>query len=1023
MLNKLLKKPIEAVLDLPLQNANLPGIITVAGWAFSRFGTIERIEIWLGGRFLGMANYGLARPDVAAPHGQAFLNCGYAATFSFDPADFIAGITTLILSITDSHSKRSLIKRLVNIISLDPAFASPQAEIEAASYYNGVLEVKGWAVWPTDEPPRTVSIYSYDRLLGSTPVNLDRPDIQARFPANPSAYRCGFHFMRPLPPEKLPSVISFEFDDARQRPLRLNTQVVNISPQWDNNSSLNSSLKTQLENLIDQCQLITNTTPTILDWYNTPSAAMLGSGSVVLSPIQPSISFLPYISQSIEIVLLSDANQTRLQEARRVATFAVAVVKEKGLELEWLTDKAFVSKTPTVSIIIPVYNKLEYTRDCLTQLFATLPDDFGGEIIVINDASNDATPQVLDVWAAAEPRLKILHNPENLGFINSCNRGAEAANGEYLIFLNNDTLPQPGWLSPLLQTFKDFPDAGVVGGKLTYPNNALQEAGNVIFSDGSGCNFGKHANPDYPLFNFVRQVDYCSGALLATSRSLFKELGGFDTRYRPAYYEDTDYCFAVRAKGYKVYYQPASQIIHFEGVSSGTDLAQGVKSYQLANRAKFVEKWQAVLQQQPAPSYVYDYAMWHRLAFYQRGSDLPLKKALICAARLPEFDRESGLQRIYDFIQFLREEGWAVSFLAHNANDGERYANLLQQQGVAIYAGAGSQLVSSDYRVDTDTLIANGNFDVAILVAWDVAELYLPTIRALSPSTRIVIDSLDLHFLREARRQLANPSSSLNTEFGDETRRELNIYAAADLVLTVSDKEAALLNDLTANPQLAQTVADAENLAPSPVPFDERKGMLFVGNFRHPPNRAALAFLLDEIVPLLDPTLLDEHPLYIVGNGLAELLVEGGSPLPPHAKGLGEISEGSNLIQGGSPHPQYKNGVKLVGWVPSLLPYLQRVRISLLPLTYGAGTKRKLIQSLMVGTPAVSTSVGIEGLNLQDGEQVLVADDPPNFASAINRLLHDPALWQKLTSNGQQQIATTHSRAVAKQQFLKGLRH
>ena len=267
------------------------------------------------------------------------------------------------------------------------------------------------------------------------------------------------------------------------------------------------------------------------------------------------------------------------------------------------------------SIIIPVYNKVIYTQTCLEQLSTTLPDDFNGEIILVDDASSDETPGLLERWAETDGRIRILRNPENIGFIMSCNRGAEAAQGDILIFLNNDTLPLSGWLPPLLRIFRDKPEAGAVGGKLVYPDGTLQEAGGVIFSDGSGCNFGnRDTAPNAPLYNFMREVDYCSGALLATPRSIFMELGGFDARFKPAYYEDVDYCFSLREKGYRVYYQPESVIVHFEGTSSGTDLNTGVKSYQVVNRLKFLAKWREALKHHhPAPDQ-YDSSTLHILS-------------------------------------------------------------------------------------------------------------------------------------------------------------------------------------------------------------------------------------------------------------------------------------------------------------------------------------------------------------------------------------------------------------------------
>jgi GT2 family glycosyltransferase len=248
-------------------------------------------------------------------------------------------------------------------------------------------------------------------------------------------------------------------------------------------------------------------------------------------------------------------------------------------------------------------------------LIDTLPGNFRGEIIVVDDASTDETLTALKRWTQADQRIRVVRNEQNKGFIGSCNAGAGAAHGEMLVFLNNDTLPQPGWLPPLLRILRERPDAGAVGGKLIYPDGTLQEAGGIVFADGSGCNFGRNdKSSNAPLYNFLREVDYCSGALLATPRALFHSLGGFDTRFAPAYYEDTDYCFSLREAGHKVYYQPESVIIHFEGVSSGTDVKSGVKSFQAVNRVKFVEKWQHVLKRQPAAPRRYDFNTLHALS-------------------------------------------------------------------------------------------------------------------------------------------------------------------------------------------------------------------------------------------------------------------------------------------------------------------------------------------------------------------------------------------------------------------------
>jgi glycosyltransferase involved in cell wall biosynthesis len=360
---------------------------------------------------------------------------------------------------------------------------------------------------------------------------------------------------------------------------------------------------------------------------------------------------------------------------------------------------------------------------------------------------------------------------------------------------------------------------------------------------------------------------------------------------------------------------------------------------------------------------------------------------VVCSPVLPEFDREAGSAHLFHHVQMLRESGWHVSYVTENPDREQRYVRALQQAGCPVYLGFGPRV---------DALFSLGHVDVAIIAFWYLAEQQMDRIRSLSPSTRIVIDSIDLHFLREARRLLGNDGdrvtrSPLNAQYADEFVREITAYSRADAVITVSQKEADAVNDFIGGAPRAEHVAQAEASTPSPVPLRDRRGILFVGNFRHRPNLDAVEYLFGDILPKLDQQTLSRHPLTVVGNGLTE-----------RVRALAE----------GQQH------VRMVGWVPSLAPYYRQARVSVVPLLYGAGTKRKVIESLMSGLPTVSTSVGVEGLDLHAGRHVLVADDPTDFAEGIKRLTTDSRLWRRLSTEGAAEMAETHGWERARGQLL-----
>jgi glycosyltransferase involved in cell wall biosynthesis len=365
------------------------------------------------------------------------------------------------------------------------------------------------------------------------------------------------------------------------------------------------------------------------------------------------------------------------------------------------------------------------------------------------------------------------------------------------------------------------------------------------------------------------------------------------------------------------------------------------------------------------------------------------RRALVVSYHTPQPDRDSGSRRVFHLLELLQELGWEVAVLAADGRGPAHDVRLLQQREIAVYDG---------YVDSMEAILREGTFDLALIAYWPNVERYLARIRASSPQTRIIVDSVDLHFVRESRERLRRDAAAavrgLTDTHGSRFAAELNSYASADGVLTVSQKEADLVNDLVWEPALAWSVPDAEDTVTKFAPFRRRRGIVCLGSFEHPPNVDALRYLCGEILPLVDPRVLAKHPVWIVGNKLSDAMRE-------FAAGLDDVH--------------------MVGWVPSVRPYLDQARVSVVPLRYGAGTKRKLVQALAGGTPTVSSTIGVEGLNLRHGEHVLIADDPASFASALTELLKDSKLWSELAHNGLERVRETNGRDLVKQRFADAL--
>ncbi len=646
-----------------------------------------------------------------------------------------------------------------------------------------------------------------------------------------------------------------------------------------------------------------------------------------------------------------------------------------ALDLEDIVHLEFSTfSKPRVSIIIPVYNAWRHTYACLAAILHNTDTAIEFEVIVADDGSTDSTRAMLNKC----PGVRVIRNKKNLGFLRNVNHAASFARGEYLVLLNNDTEPQPGWLAMLVETFHTHANVGLVGCKFIYPNGSLQEAGGIVWRDASAWNYGRSTDAESPAFNFVREVDYCSGAGIMIPTDLWKEIGGFDERYMPAYYEDTDLAFSVREAGRRVLYQPDSVVVHYEGVSSGTDVTSGVKGHQVINQKKFREKWKKQLT---------TFNLDNGTHVYRARARAQNKRSiLIIEDMVPEYDKNAGAMMMWSYIRLLQDMGFLVSLLPDNRNRSEPYAHLLQQQGVEVLYG---------WFDLEDWLQQNGaDLDYILLARPDISEPYLEVLKRRSTAVLLYFTH-DLHYLRELRRyELEHRQESL-VESHRLRKVEQHIFNSVDTVLTPSSAEIPLINKLAPG-GLAKAIplfffdVDTETFR-SGASFDDRDTILFVGGYQHAPNVDAVNWFCDTILPAVRSKL-----------GSVKVVLAGSNP-PPEV-----------LARAG-------NGVEVLGYVEDLSPVFEQARIFVAPLRYGAGVKGKVITSLRYGVPVVTTGIGNEGIELTHEDEVLVADDPCLFADMICRLYEDAELWERLRERAFRRLVNDYSKAGAQAIFERVL--
>lgn len=601
------------------------------------------------------------------------------------------------------------------------------------------------------------------------------------------------------------------------------------------------------------------------------------------------------------------------------------------------------------SIVIPVFNKCDFTFQCLRSLLHEI-DLANNEILVVDNASSDNTAEMLSYLS---DYLHVITNAENRGFVDACNQGATNATGEYLVFLNNDTLVLKDWLKSLVQTVAANERVGAVGSMFLYPDGSIQEAGSIIWQTGEAHHYGWCKSPEDRRFNFAREVDYCSGASLLIRKRLFDQLGGFDQLYAPAYYEDADLCLGVRSLGYKVVYQPASRVIHFEGATSGTDLNTGMKQYQVINQQKFFSKWKPVLGRDHYPNE----RKRERLAADRRGGP----EVIVFDDRVPTPNLDAGSARMMFILGALARA--AKPLFVYNATP-------LDPADEAELWRIG---IETARLVDFPRLMGERNFTVAILSRPEIAETAMVRLRRHRPPLKIIFDMVDVYFVRLEREYAVTKDPKLATEAERLKKLELKLVRQSDLVWCNSSADQQRILDEVGDVRI-EVIPTIHKLHSKGKSFADRSDLFYVGNFAHRPNIDGIKFFVREIFPLVKQQIPDIR-FHIAGPNASEEVKAFNSP-----------------------------DIHVYGFVPDIEHYFQSARVFVAPVRFGAGVKGKIGDSLSYGLPLVTTSVGAEGMGLLDREQAMIADSASDFASAVVELYRDETLWQRLADNGYEHV-------------------
>lgn len=626
----------------------------------------------------------------------------------------------------------------------------------------------------------------------------------------------------------------------------------------------------------------------------------------------------------------------------------------------------FTYKYPDFTVIMIVHNHFAMTLSALASLRANYNGPM--QVILVDSGSTDGVRHIEQHVRG----LDVLRFPGNIGFLLGCNAALEKVRGPFTLYLNNDLELMPGAIGNALARLRAEPKTGAVGAKLVRTNGMLQEAGSIVWRDGSVCGYLRDKRPDVPEANFVRSVDFCSGAFLLVRTDLLRQLGGFDTDYAPAYFEETDLCIRIHEAGFDVVYDPSIVVIHYEYGTSG--FISGA-SMIARNQEIFRKKHGAYLRQKN---------LFHeRLLVRARSSASRQKRILFIEDRLPYRFLGSGFTRSNDVIRSMIDLGYHVTVYPV-------YRPTEPMEDICRSFPDRAEVIWDRELPELEEFIKSrsGYYDLVWIARTHNADRLAPVLMQCADaisSHAVIIDTEAVAAPREHQKRVLRGETAIEQSVEEMLTHEFRHLFMAEKIIAVNGKDADILKKNGF--QNVGVLGHMQKALPYSPGWDARRDILFLGAMHDidSPNVDSLAWFSSEVLPLLEGRLPDDVKFTVCGY------INPKVDLSPLAK-----------------NPR----VNLIGRVSEVGPVYDRHRVFVAPTRFAAGIPYKIHEAAAHGLPIVASSILCEQVGWTPGEDMLSVStaDPQAFADAVVRLYEDRELWESLRENELKRMREDHSR-------------